>query len=441
MMAPTVYKVSRGITLRVLGTDRFKAGMLSVSVVLPIDRKKTPLTSLLLSVLRRGTQKYPTLAKLNQRLDYLYGTGLSIRNFYRGDRQIIGFAADLLDASYLPIGEDLTEGILELIEQMLFCPLLDENGLLLEKYVESEKQVQCDAIRAQKNNPRSYASDRCRELAFANEPAGVPIYGSVAEIEAVTPAELTAHWKHFIQSIAFDCFYVGGVSADAVCSVLKKHLGNHAADVSWAHLPKEFVKQASAVRRHEEDLPVLQGQLLLCWRTGTRLDGEDFCSFAVMNELFGLSPVSKLFANVREKLSLCYFCSSHYNAYLGALTVHCGLDPANRDAAEHEIMAQLAAVQKGEFDDRELDAAKRSIQNAYRQLEDSPSALENFYFGRSLMGVATTAEDCRHLLGTVGREEVIRAANALTLDTVYFLNGTLTEKEAEHDAEICEFDD
>ena len=148
MTTPIVTRISDGIVLRVLKTDRFKAGMLSVSVVLPIDRKKTPLTSLLLSVLRRGTEKYPSLALLNQRLDYLFGTGLSIRNFYRGDCQIIGFSADLLDASYLPAGEDLTEGVVDLIEQILFHPLLDENGLLLEKYVESEKQVQIDAIRA-----------------------------------------------------------------------------------------------------------------------------------------------------------------------------------------------------------------------------------------------------------------------------------------------------
>lgn len=441
MTTPTVYRVSDGVTLRVLETDRFKAGMLSVSVILPIDRKRTPLTSLLLSVLRRGTQKYPSLAEINRRLDYLYGTGLSIRNFYRGDSQIIGFSAELLDGSYLPLGEDLTEGVVELIEEILFYPALDENGLLLPKYVESEKQLQCDAIRAQKNNPRSYASDRCRELMLADEPAGVPVYGTEEEIMAVTREDLTAHWKALLDGITFECFYVGQANAETLCQVLRDRLAKHTATCSALPTAKDFVKQAKAPRRFEEDLPVSQGQLLLSYRTGTRLDGDGFYALAVMNELLGLSPVSKLFVNVRERLSLCYFCSSHYNAYKGLLTVHCGLDPANRDRAESEILSQIDAVRHGDFTDWEMDAAKKSLQNAYRQLEDSPMALENFYFGRTLMGVGVTAEDCRRAFDTVTRGDVIRAAEALSLDTVYFLNGTLAGEEALDDGGICEYDE
>ena len=441
MTTPTVYRVSDGIALRVLSTDRFKAGMLSVSAVLPIDRKKTPLTSLLLSVLRRGTEKYPSLAEINRRLDYLYGTVLSIRNFYRGDCQIIGFSADLLDGSYLPMGEDLTDGILELIEEILFHPCLDENGLLLPKYVESEKQLQIDAIRAQKNNPRVYASDRCREWMMANEPSGVPIYGTEEEILAVSTEELTAHWHSLLDGISFDCFYVGQADATELCNALRERLADHTAERPALLFDKDFVKSAKVTHRYEEELPVSQGQLLLAYRTGTRLDGDGFYALSVMNELLGLSPVSKLFVNVRERLSLCYFCSSHYNAYKGILTVHCGLDPKNRVLAESEILSQVDAVRHGEFSDWELDVAKKSLINAYRQLQDSPVALENFYFGRTLMGVCTTAEECRAAFDAVTRSDVTEAARALSLDTVYFLNGTLAGEEDFDDGEGVEFDE
>ena len=431
MTLPTVYRVSDGITLRVLETDRFKVGMLSVSAVLPIDRNKTPLTSLLLSVLRRGTEKYPTLADINRRLDYLYGTELSIRNFYRGDSQIIGFSADLLDASYIPAGEDLTRDILEQIEEILFHPILDENGLLSAKYVESEKQLQIDAIRAQKNNPRFYASDRCRELLFANEPSGVPVYGTEEEILAVTPEVLTLHWKALLESLTFDCFYVGQANAEELCRVLYDTLGQRITRIANTAIHPIVIRCADRVQRHEDSLPVSQGQLVLAYRTGICLTDTDFYACALMNEMLGLSPVSKLFVNVRERLSLCYFCSSHYNAYKGTLMIHCGLDPVNRESAEAEIMAQIAAVQAGDFSDWELDAAKKSLRNAYRQLEDSPTALENFYFGRTLMGLHITAEECRARFSSVTRENVIRAANALSLDTVYFLNGTLAGKEGD----------
>ena len=135
-MIPKLYPIGANGSLRVCETDRFKAGMLSVSSVMPITPENACLAPLLLSVLRRGTEKYPTLADVNRRLDYLWGTSFSLRCYYRGNLMIVGFSADLLDPSYLPSGADsLLDGVLELMDQMLYHPLLDENGLRYMEYV------------------------------------------------------------------------------------------------------------------------------------------------------------------------------------------------------------------------------------------------------------------------------------------------------------------
>ena len=128
-MTPSFLRLTDALTLRVCQTEKFKAGMLAVSAVLPIERESVYKTTLLLSVLRRGTEKYPTLAKLNQRLDYLFGTELSIRNLYRGDVQIIGFSAELLDAAYLPFGEDTLGEVLDVMAEILFHPKLDADEI------------------------------------------------------------------------------------------------------------------------------------------------------------------------------------------------------------------------------------------------------------------------------------------------------------------------
>ncbi len=433
-MIPKAYPVADGIRLSACRTDRFKSGTLSLSAVLPIDQKATPLTTLLLSVLRRGTERFPSLADINRRLDYLYGTELAIRNFYRGDNQIIGFSAELLDGSYLPKGEDLIAPVLEVISQILFAPLTDENGLLCEKYVESEKQLQCDTVRAQKNDPRSYASERLRNLLYENEPCGASVFGTEEQIMALTPADLTAHYKKLLASLTLDCFYVGPANPADIAAALKAEFASKLAgkpSTDAAAVP--LVPMPLAERRFEEELPVSQGQLLLAYRTGTRLCDKQFYAVSLCNEMLGLSPVSKLFVHVRERLSLCYYCASRYNAYKGVITVQCALDPANRALAEKEIRAQVAAMAAGDFTDAELAAAKSSMRNAYRQIEDSPAALEGFYFGRALMGVHTTAEESRLAFDAVGREAIIAAARTLVLDTVYFLNGTLAGKEETED--------
>lgn len=426
-MIPSVHSVTDALTLRVCQTEKFKAGMLSVSAVLPIERDEVYKTTLLLSVLRRGTEKYPTLAKLNQRLDYLFGTDLSIRNFYRGDAQIIGFSAEFPDAAYLPQGEDTMGETLDVMSQILFHPLLDADGLLDARYVESEKQLQCDAIRAQKNNPRAYAADRCREILYRNDSCGAPVLGSETQIMAITPADLTAHWRRLLAEMTLDCFYVGTKSPDNLARLLAEHVAcelTARGERSVNTRPSPVAKTLETLRC-DESLEVSQGHLILGLSTGTTVCDSEYYACTVYNEMLGTSPVSKLFVNVRERLSLCYHCSSTYNAYKGAILISCGLARENRERAEVEIMAQLRALAEGDFSDEELDAAKRSLSNAYRQIEDSPTALESFCYGRALAGLQDSAEHCRDAFCAVTREEVIAMAKRICVNTVYYLDGTL----------------
>ena len=434
-MTPNIYNLKGGGTLTVCHTDRFKSGLLSISFALPIEHTQVWKTSLLLSVLRRGTQKYPTLADINQRLDYLYGTDLSLRNFYRGDAQIIGFCADILNEELLPDREDLFMGTLDVIHQLLFEPRLDENGLLCEKYVESEKQQQCDQIRAQKNNPRGYASECCRELLYKNDPCGKPVLGSIEELRAITPRELTAHWKSLLASLTPTCFFIGAAVPERVKDTIEHMLCDALSHYRAPNKPQFTITKVGARGRaicREGSLPVGQSQLVLGLHTGVALTDAAYCACALYNELLGASPISKLFMNVRERLSLCYFCSSHYNAFKGTITVHCGLDRDKRKRAEREIRSQIRALAQGNFTEDELLAAKQSITNAYRQLSDNPAALESFYCGRRLAGISTTPQEMCQAFEAVTKAEVIAVAKAVTINAVYFLNGTL-DQEAPND--------
>ena len=153
-MIPIELRLSPNLSLRLCQTQKFKTEMLSLSAVLPIEGQKPYMTSLLLAVLLRGTESYPDISAINRRLDYLFGTQLSVRNFYRGDAQVFGLCANVLGREYIPEGTAERETILcevvKIMREVFFSPALDENGLLLSHYVESEKKLQCDAIRAKK---------------------------------------------------------------------------------------------------------------------------------------------------------------------------------------------------------------------------------------------------------------------------------------------------
>ena len=427
-MIPNVHRLAPNLTVRACQTKKLKAGMISLSVALPIDRETTYLTSLLLSVLHRGTQRYPTIADLNRRLDYLFGTEMSVRNHYRGDRHVIGISADLLGEEYLPEKNrgHLMEDVLGVMYEVLFHPLLDENGLFQSHYVESEKDLQCDAITALRNSPRAYAIEHCSELLYDREPCGIKIYGTEEQVRGVTSEQLTARWKALLDQLALDFFYVGPETDDTVCRCVERIFAKKLdqRNVKRQSIPVTKIRRADQVRRAEDSLPVSQGQLVMGVRTGIDVTDPDYYACAVANEMLGVSPVSKLFVNVREKHGLCYHCSSHYNMYKGVILITCGLLSENRELAEEEILAQLRALREGAFADEELLAAKKSLENSYRQIEDNPTALESYYQGRALYETHTTLAQCREGFAKVGRDDILRVCSKMTLDTVYFLNGT-----------------
>ena len=430
--SPSVCPVGANGVLRALCTDKFKAGQLSFCTVLPITRENAVMAPLMLSVLRRGTERYPTLADINRRLDDLYGSSLWVQCFYRGDRLILGFGMDLLDETYLPEPMNLTDGVLEILDQILFHPRLDPDGLLNEKSVEREKELQCDDIRALRNVPAQYAAAHARRFFYRDTPAGIPLYGTEEEVRAVTREALTAYWLEWRKNLVPDCFYIGFSDPDTLANALTKVFDrpeNRAARPIKGLSDLPVKTDAPTIRHEEEELPVSQGQLVLGFRTGgVTVWHPDYAATVVMTELLGLSPASLLFMNVREKLSLCYSISAGYDGFRGSLFISCSLASRNREVAEREILAQVDAIREGRFSDEDLDAARKSLGGAYRRLEDRPASLEAFWFGRSLADVRDTPEVCRRRFLAVTREEVVEAARRLSLDTVYFLRGTAPEE-------------
>ena len=86
---------------------------------------------------------------------------------------------------------------------------------------------------------------------------------------------------------------------------------------------------------------------------------------------------------------------------------------------------------KGQISDAEFLGALASLENAYRRIEDSPSAMEQYYYGRALADAEISPEELRRRISRVTREDVVAAAQTVRLDTVYFLRGTLEEKGGE----------
>ena len=172
-----------------------------------------------------------------------------------------------------------------------------------------------------------------------------------------------------------------------------------------------------------EEMDVTQGKLSMGFRCGS----DDVPAMVLANLIFGGSSNSKLFMNVREKLSLCYYASSSYARSKKILTVSSGIETKDYDRTLEEILHQLRLVQEGQWEDWELDGARSTVLNSLRSVADSQGALENFYMSRAAVDLRETPEELMQGLMTVTPERIREAAESIQLDTVYFLRG----KEAE----------
>ncbi len=422
-MALVKRMIADGICLNYLETDKFKTGYLSVNLIAPLSAQTAAKNALIPNILMRGSVKYPNMAEINKKLDYLYASSIGARNEKRGELQIFGLCASMIDGAYTINGEDLISDVADMLAELILCPLCD--GEAFERaYTESEKKNLIDAVNARINDKAYYAKMRCIQEMCKNERFGVSETGSAEEIAACTAESVYAQYRYALEKYPIEIFFVGKCDIDA----LEKKLAELFGGISRAPiaLPEtEIIRTASEAKYITEDMPVNQGKLNIGFRLGSYIQDEDYPAVMMFNEIFGGGVTSKLFMNVREKMSLCYYCHSVPEAMKGLLTVSSGIEVDKREIAEKAIFEQLEAVRRGDFTEEECESAKLGLINAYRELGDSARGLELWYLGRMLNGIVNNPEDVVASLERVTKDEIIAAAKRVSLDTVYFLNGTL----------------
>ncbi len=409
-----------GVTLRCAPDDRFKQGALSLQFVRPMCQEEAALNALLTAVLLRGSRLHPDLRAITARLDELYGAALG--NIVRriGDYQTTGLYCGFIEDRFAMDGDRILEPMVDLIRELLLDPLL-ENGVFRADYVEGEKKNLIAAIDSERNDKRAYTSNQMMRLLCRNDSFGIPRLGDREAVAAITPEALYDHYEKVLTRSRVDIFYVGSAAPAAVAELLRPLFAS--MDRQSFTLPPQTPLQPSQPQRKEEVMEVAQGKLCMGFVTPTTLRDEGFVAMQLLNLIFGAGMTSKLFMNVREKLSLCYDIGSGYHGAKGILTVSAGIDCQQVEAVTAEILAQLEACRTGQITEAELEAAKMAMDSSIRGIHDTPHSIEGFYATAALSGMKLTPEAYQQAVWATTVEQVAEAARSLDLHTTYFLKG------------------
>ena len=407
------------VFLTYVPAEKFKTDFLSVQFLTPLRRETAALAALLPAVLARGCARYPDMEQLSAALDLLYGANVEHMVRKRGEQQLWGFVATCVDHAFLPGGEPVLPGLAEILGELISRPVL-EDGLLKAEYVASEQNNLLDAIRSSVNDKRTFAGKRLLEEMCREEPYGLSHLGEVETVSAITPQALTDYYREAVSRQQMELYYCGRASleeARAVCGRILSGLSRTGGGVLSAAPPVHTPRQEPLVIRERMD--VTQGKLGM----GFSVSSRDRDAVHVMNTMFGGTSNSKLFLNVREKLSLCYYASSTYHRSKNMITVSSGIEFENYQKALDEILAQLEAMRKGEWEEWEFQGAMRAIANSHRSLQDSAGRMEDFYLGQVATGADRSPQELIEAALAVTPERIRAAAESVSLDTVYFLTG------------------
>ncbi len=414
-----------GVFLSHLRSDKFKTACMSVTLLTQLRRETAAMNAVIPFVLRRGTTRYGDMEQLSRRMDELYGAAVEPVVRRIGEIQCIGFYGSFPEPDYLPGGEALLGDTCALMAQLLLDPAT-RGGLLLPQYVDSEREKLLDIIRSRKNDKRSYALMRCIEEMCCYEDFAVGRFGSESEAENIHYKKLTRHYRELIQTCPVEIFYCGKTDFKAVTAAMCD---------AFSTMPRGEVDydigtdlRMNAVEDHvrfaEEEMDVTQGKLVLGFRLGECMEEPDIPALYVFNAVYGSGATSKLFMNVREKLSLCYYASSAVYLHKGIMLVSSGIEFDKLDAARDEILAQLDSVRRGEITDDELRSAKKSVASDLRAVQDSIGELEGFYLSQALDGLDYGPAELAALAEDVTKEDVQEIAKSIECDLIYFLKGS-----------------
>lgn len=422
-----IKRISEGVRLCTERTSRFKTSVVSVNIICPLDEKSSE-RALLCYLLARTNKNYPDITSMNRVLASLYGAVISPKVSKIGESQVLSLSLICVDDRFSLDSKPIAEEGIRILMDCIFSPDITPDGFR-EENVEREKRLLVEKIESEKDEKRIYALNRMIEEMCRDESYSIHKYGNKERIAELNGKDIFSIWKKVLTTSPVQINAVGSFDMDKIESITASYFNNlQRKKEDIAEIRTEFLTESYDSKTIKEKQSVKQGKLVIGMRAGMTFDFDNYPAIRLMTAIFGGGTFSKLFMNVREKMSLCYYCAARLVSSKGLITVESGVETENAEKALTAIRNELDEVRKGNFSDETLENAKKSLVDSFNSVEDSVVGIDSFMTSQCVSGTFKTPSEYSELLNAVSREEVIIAANMVTEDTVYILESDKEEE-------------
>ncbi len=373
------------------------------------------------ALMAKSSKKYDNQKEIEKYLNSLYGASFDVNIDKFGDLYNIEFRVEYINSKFLPNEEDLTEDILEFLNQMIYNPKeWTEDG------ISREKEFIVERIRERKDEKLKYGVQRAEELLCKGEPFGTYLYGEEEIVNSLSLKELKLAYQELISN-PVTIFVSGNLEGkENIDKMIENKFSSHVEnDKKIEEL--EYNKEAT-IEEGVEEVHEYQDTTQSVLSMGFKINNvtpEDFYALNLYNAILGVTPSSKLFQNVREKASLAYTVRSRYYRFKNILVIYAGINKENKEKAVELIKQQYEDMKNGNITDEEFRTAKDSLMADLLEWNDSKVAMAKLKLSNIIASknADITVDDMREKMSEITLEDVIKVASKVELKKIFVLGG------------------
>ncbi len=406
--------MANGVYLQTLNTEKFNGETFFITFTKPISEVSPEKMAILPYILVAGSKDFPSAKILQRKLGSLFGASIEPLVRKKGEFLSISLACKFITGEFT--GKiDILKEIYSLACEILFNPLINDDGFS-EEILKNEKINLVNRINGIKNDKRVYANTRMFEIMCKNEPYSLNRFGEVSNAEKIDAKDLYQAYLDIISTSQVDICYIGAGDINSLdfSKFTERKEMNYETKTDF---------KVQNVKEVIEVLDISQGKLSIGLRTNTVATDSDYPALILMNTLFGASTSSKLFVNIREKMSLCYYASSNVEKIKGVMSINSGIEIENFEIAKTAILKEFDDVKQGNFTEDDIKSAKLTVINSLRTMKDTSYSLEEYYFSDKLSNSDTNIDELIEAIEKVSKHEIMDVSSKIVLDTIYFLKG------------------
>ncbi len=412
-------EICEGVAFNFIKDNRFKTGRISATLIVPLSRETAAANALLSCVLTRSCRKYPDFTTLGKKLDSLYGASLypSVRRI--GDFQAITVSISGLEDKFALDDFSVSSELTDLLCSIIFEPNIIDGHFSADD-VEQERRQLIENIDADFNDKRTYAIKRCTEIMCKDELFSIGRFGTREDVVELENDDIYRAWKNLLDNAQVELTMIGNTDPENTFNCFKKYFENRPRRNSHS---TQIISNVKEVKRIMETEDLAQSKLVMGFRCAYPENNEAMIANSLMSAILGGIPTSKLFTNVREKMSLCYYCVSRVDNQKGIMLIDSGVETKNIQKTEKAILEQLDLLIKGEITEEELNSAKLALKNSYISSLDSPASMQGFFISNILRKSPLTLREAADIVDNITLDQIVFLAREIKLDTVFSLIG------------------